>query len=209
MSHRDPKISEAQIKRFAWKVLRRFRAAGDHSHDINDFVQELWIAWTVAVNNFNPELGIPFGAYLQRGMKFHINQYANKTLTARYDEVVAISLDASLNDEDMTIANILPDMSERQDVTCEKKNMLDLATRTLSRDAVTYIKIMLDGSEEIKREIDAIEQRNNYAASLKVRGMLCLGLSEGVVFELMNLSYSKRGDVLREIENFGTGFGND
>jgi len=199
-NYRDPKNSEAQIKRFAWKVLRRFRAAGDHSHEIDDVVQELWIAWHKAVQAFNPEMGVPFGAYLMRGMKFHINKYADDHVTKRHDEVVALSMDMTF-DEDKAFANIIPDTAELQDEVVIKRGLFERVVAELSPDAKTFVRIMTDDSEELRHEVRAIEERNNYASSQRVRSLLPLGLSETAVFELMGATYRQRERILAEIEN--------
>lgn len=199
----DPKSSEAQIKRFAYKVMRRLHAAGGQSLGIEDIEQELWIAWLKASETFNPEYGVPFGAYLHRAMINHINTFADREVTRRHGEVIAMSLDKTIGDGDgASVSEIIPDEKESQDKLLEKKSALEAVLRRLSDQARAFVTMMVNPPHDLVAELSKMEARNEYAAKIKVAGALPIALTERIVFDLLGIERrSDRERVLSEIKN--------
>src|SRR5262245_8553728 len=76
------KTNEKRIWAAARRVLRRVQAAGGGSIQIEDIFTELTIAGRMAQQRFKPEEnpGVPFAAFLQRGMWLHINRWVKEEL---------------------------------------------------------------------------------------------------------------------------------
>ncbi|NIH77460.1 RNA polymerase sigma factor (sigma-70 family) [Ochrobactrum sp. P20RRXII] len=198
---RNPLESEAQIKRFAWKVLRRFRGAGHASLTHDDLVQELWVAWVKANQSFDGQYGVPFAAYLHRVMQNHINDFASKEITQRHSEVIAVSLDKPMSEDGGSIGEIIPDTQDGQDVELEQRNSLEAVLKALSGPAQAFVSMMIDPPEEVQMELRMIEARNSYASSRKIAGALPTMLSERIVFDLLCIeSRAQREGILHEIE---------
>lgn len=202
MIYRDPAYSEKAINSFAFKVSRRLYAAGDRTMSMDDIRQELWIAWTIAVQSFKEEQGIPFLAYLRNGMRLHINRYIEKHVTRRHSEVIAFSLDGE-NDEGKSTTSYeqVPSADPKPDEDIQEKSAVDALCRRLSPIAAQFVRLLYEQPEPLMKEVVAIVRKAEFASSMNQVVVNSGRLTRTMIFDLLGVPMNKRTDVLREIEN--------
>ena len=155
--------SKGQVERFAARVLRRLRAAGERSFSLSDIQQELWAAWCKARDNFDPQAGVPFAAYLQRGMMNHINRMVESSVRDSWE--TPISLDAGVDGEEGTnIGDAFPDHNaERQDERVFSAQVIAFLRSHASPMALSVIEILADPPQELMEEFRACTAKAHYA----------------------------------------------
>lgn len=207
------KIEESakQIGAYAFRALRRAHAAGDRSLTIEDLKQELSIAWCIAVRDFDDSKGVPFGAFLQRGMQLYMNRYIEKNVTRRHDEVGALSLEYTGNDAFMspygsdtpTFGDIVPDGKPGPNVSVEEESQMLYARRKLSKRAYQFVKILRDQPAEIMAQVQHVDARCAFGKSRGTSAPNSFRLTSSMVFDLMDATPHERKLVIAEVRNLG------
>jgi DNA-directed RNA polymerase specialized sigma24 family protein len=183
------------IKGFAYKVLRRVSSGGAHSVQLEDIVQELSIAWTIAQAKWNPELGVPFLAYLDRGMKLHINRWADAHVREAH-----VSLDAGGEDDDEGLGHtLIPDDRESQHDTLVQKQHLAKVLAKLSPRARQFVELLVDPPAELTAELKAIEAKRQFARERGVATQIITRINADLLFELTGTPAWERPKVMSEI----------
>lgn len=211
MIERDPKQDAKQVNSFASRALMRVRAAGDHITSLEDLKQELWVAWCLAVENFDAKAGVPFGAYLQRGMRQHINRHIEKHVSRRHDEVTALSLDYTVRDDDeeVAFADAVPSADPSPDVEIEWRSQLEYAMSLMSPRAKLFVSLLERQPPELLEEVRRLQARSDYA---RERGLPTLSfnrLTAAMVFDLIGASASERVKINHEIRHLSDLLGQD
>lgn len=186
---------------FAWKVVRRMHAAGARGLDVADIQQELAIAWMKAVEKWNPELGVPFGAYLHTGMRLHINRWAKVEIGA--SQFAPFSIDSaatSTDDEQQGLHEVIADTSQTPEEACHYKMMRAEVGRYLSPVADLFLKMLEDPPQEL---VDIFRAKQAKAKYARERGISCFeyrSITEALVFDLLGLGSFERTRVRAEIK---------
>ncbi|PZR92069.1 MAG: hypothetical protein DI537_14685 [Stutzerimonas stutzeri] len=205
IAYRDMKRSEAQVRAFARKVLRRIHALGGRSHTIEDVEQELWLAWCKCRESFNPEAGAAFSTYLFTGMRLHINRYIHDQFERFHDQTIAMSLDAEAqgDSEGASFSEIVPDQRDGQDIELERSDNFAFAMSKLSPRARQFLTFINDQPQELLDEVKRLEAKSEYARS---RGVACAvprRLASSIVLDLMGCSRAERAKILAEVHEMG------
>lgn len=192
--------NKRHIDSFSWKVVRRLHAAGVRALELADVQQELAIAWMKAAERWNPEIGVPFGAYLYRGMKLHINRWAETEVGA--SQFAPYSLDTmptSTDNEQEGLHDVIADTAETPEESCHYKMMRAEVGRFLSPTADLFLKMLEDPPPELVEIFRAKQAKAAYARS---RGISCFeyrSITEALVFDLLDLGPYERKLIRQEI----------
>ena len=205
---RDRKESEKAIRAFSYRVMRRLAAAGDHSLTQEDVQQELWLAWVVACQNYDAESGVPFLAYLQNGMRQHINRYIEKHVDRRHDEVTALSLDMTLEGNDLgeagdTFGEAVPSDDPHPGVGIEEESQFRWALSKLKPQAQMFLTLLKEQPVELLEEVRRVSDRCDYAKSRGIPGPFNNRLTAPMIFDLMGVSRVERIQITDELRKIG------
>lgn len=204
MEYRDPAVSKRQIEVFAHRVNRRLFAVGDKSMPLDDIRQELWIAWTNAVQSYKPESGVPFGAYLQRGMALHVRSWMRKTIEYRLPEVHAVSIDYTADGSDGEALGLHESVASSDDLPdqeIERRSNVKRLCEMLSPVAAKFVEILYTQPPELVEELVKVYQRADYGReAMNVIVPVQHRLTKNMIFDLLDVPRHKRDQVLAEID---------
>jgi DNA-directed RNA polymerase specialized sigma subunit len=207
--YRDPKESRAQIKAFAHKVLRRVHSLGARTQTLDDVEGELWVAWCLACERFNPEAGCAFSTYLYTGMRRHINRWIEKNFERFHDETVAASLDASYGSEmsedgsGSTLGEAVADTHMRQDQEYEQKDCFAYALTRLSDRAKMFLTFLKDHPPELMAQMKDLEAKAKHAKELGVTYAMPNRLTSFMIFDFMGATRVERKQIMDEVAQVG------
>jgi hypothetical protein len=191
------------INRVAFKVWRRMKAAGSRHVEIEEIRSELCIAWCEARDRFNPELGVPFPAYLTRGLYLHINRYVKnhmEEITNQNRSVVEAD-GVPFGDESLNLFEIIPNGDETIDQTLIRVEFFEEVKKRVSETTRMFLNLLVNTPPEILEEYQALDARIKFARS---RGYALSAppnrLSISFVLDFMQVERKDRRKILVEIE---------
>ncbi|WP_456868371.1 hypothetical protein [Galbibacter sp. BG1] len=205
----EPQKSEKAIKAFSWRVMKRLCAAGDggRAFSMEDIQQELRIAWVKASQAYSPELGVPFQAYLLNGMRLHINRVIEKHIERRHNEVIAMSLDASMSnsgDKPITLADAIADETIKEETDFEEDQHFKHAIRRLKPRAQLFITLLREQPEELLNEVIRMKKKAEYARDeMGMTASSTNRLTAWMIFDLMDAPNPERTEIMKEIRALG------
>ncbi|MBO6508746.1 MAG: hypothetical protein JJ979_09765 [Roseibium sp.] len=189
------------IRKFAFKVLRRARAANLRGIELDDIIQELSFPYLTAREKFDPELGYRFSTFLNRGMQLHINRWFDEQL--RNDQQTPMSMDADIDTADGTATtahDLMADQTEPADQLLAERQFLEALKTRLSERAVVFIRLLLNPPYEIYCEMNAMRAR---ATMARERGgaqyPVPLNVTSSIIFDLMGADSVERAKIRKEI----------
>lgn len=192
------------VRSFAGRVARRINSMTHDRRDIDDIEQECWVAWCLANKAYNPESGVPFGAYLMNGMKLHMNRYVEKNIGRRTDEVFAVSLDQSVNPNDDQGEDLLGEMIAAEIdsplVALEEADQFVLVCKLLTPRARQFVEILYRQPEAMLAEVRALGARSELGHTQGITVPFSNRLTSSMVFKLMGVTSAERTSILREID---------
>lgn len=193
-----------RIRSMSWKVYREARRAGATSLERADIEQELWIAYCKARDSFNPEYGVPFGAYLTNGLKKFAAGMMRNQVYNRIAEEWAVSMSNHSDDDDgPSIGDRLPSPDPTPDRLVEATNIMEWAESRLSERARLFLQILHEPPQALLEEIKIAEARSDYARSLGVTHMHYSAVTTAAVFKVMDADRRERGHILKEVRAIG------
>lgn len=201
--YKDWRYAEPAIKSFAYKVARRLLAVGAPTMTLEDVTQELWVAWCIAVESYDPESNVPFLAFLRSGMKMHMNRYIEKNVNRRIAEVWATSFDASVGDDEedgATLHESIPSADPSPFDKIAEDQAIERISKRLSKDARVFLNILYKQPPEILAEVRALSARYEYARERGLKPYFSNRLTSAVIFDAMGISSARRTKIIREIE---------
>lgn len=187
------------VERFAGKVFRRCRAAGAKSIQLADITQELWIAWCKARDTFDPSQGVPFGAYLQRGMMNHINRYAGFEI--EQSNSAPYSLDQPVGgEENATLGMFIEDRNTvAADDAVFNRQAVDLVLKKASPVTRRLLEFLLEPPEEMIQEFEALKARSKFARERGFYGSEARSVRISFVADFMGLDTAQKQEVMQEL----------
>lgn len=193
------KECETLIKSFGSKVLRRLRAAGCSTMQLEDILQELSVAWYLASKGFEPNDKVRFKTYLYSTMRQHINRWAENEL--RHTRATAFSLDDSFlaDDEEKGSHDIVSanDVSADDIVLAKesRKRVLD----KVSPRAQQFYQFLDNPPMELVQELRGLQSKAAWARSRGIRAIAPKSINSAVVFSLMDATRFERSAILKEL----------
>lgn len=199
-----PEDSKRQIERFAYRVGRRLAAAGAPSHLIEDVKQELWIAWLKACERYDPQGGASFSTYLANGMRLHINRWVDDNVSHRHAEVVALSIDFQMGDDEDggSLEAVLPDRQPSPEETLMEKIDLERALEDLPPRAAQFVRLLADPPAALFEQLFAVQARSAYGSKLGISSPVRAHISSGLIFDLMGATRLERSSIFRQIREY-------
>lgn len=202
----DMKLCEKVINRLALRVLRRLQAASSRALliSLEDLKQEMWIGACIAEKKFDAERGVPFAAYLQRGLMLHINRYIEEQHERCPAYSYALSLDQGMPGEgddgaEMTLSNSVPSDEEiTEDRIIRISHVMKLREK-LSTEARIVVDLLVTQPEEILEDLSKQRFKAEMAQKIGVPYARTNKISMQLIFELMGIDRSKRAKILNEI----------
>lgn len=193
--------SAEQIKKGAARYLRRAHAAGARSVTLDDVISEMNVAWCIARDKFDPSLGVPFGAYLSRGMQLHVNRWIDEQVG---HAIGAFSLDeTSVADGDEAHEWAVPDANPLPDQILEEKHLWARAMSELSTEAALFVSLLREPPPALYEEMKAIQVRSEHARSRGIPSVSPSFITGNLVLDLMGLARSDRNRIYAELKELG------
>lgn len=181
---------------FSRKAFNRAKSAKVKDIDQIDIYHECIIAWCKARDLFKPELGIPFKAYLFKGVKDHVNKFLDKKMTHAHNAGVSIDED---NDEENTFHDIIPSDDIPIDQVLIQSDLIAKVTNDLSDLAKMFLGLLINTPEELLNEHEKIMLRNQHACSKGIIKQTPKFITESLVIRLMGLTKRESTLIKQEI----------
>ena len=196
----DYKDSVELIRRLSWSIARKLHGSGAMSMSREDVEQELWCVWCRARDTFNPELGVPFRAYLLEGVR--LSKLAiNRKIYKRIDEERAVRLDAPVGDEEQSssLIDLLPDGGPLQDDMMLEAKHFAWALSKLSARAALFLKLLYEQPPELLDQMRELQARADYARSIGAQNIMISHITTSLVFRLMGADRPERTKIFAEL----------
>ena len=204
---RDPKLDKAQVKSFAYKVLKRVHALGAKTQTIDDVESELWIAWCIACDRYDAEGGAAFSTFLYSGMRRHINRWIEKNFERFHEETVAASLDGQMDlgadGEGSQLGQLVADTAERQDERYQRENCFTYALTRVSPRAGQFLKFLKDHPPELITMMKDLEAKAAFAKQQGVSYAMPHRITSSMLFDFMGASRVERKQIMDEVTQIG------
>ena len=202
---RNPKDDKAQVKAFAYKVLRRVHALGAKTQTIEDIESELWVAWCIAAEKFDPAGGASFKTFLYQGMRLHINRWIEKSFERFHDETIAASLEAGSPDDANrgTFGEVVADTKERQDQAFQREDCFQYALTRVSDRAGMFLKFLRDNPPELMNRMKDLEAKAKHAREIGASYAMPHRLTSSMIFDFMGASRVERKQIMEEVTQIG------
>jgi len=191
--------SERLVNSFARRVMRRAQAAGAKSVQLADIVQECWVAWCQARDRYDATTGVPFGAYLMRGMQQHINRWIKEEIGERLMAPVALDATGGDDEDDNSLHNVIADGGSLPDEIVELANQKAYVLERLSPLARQFVTLLTDPPKELLEEVQAIQARAEWGRSRGLNTFAPRDVTAPLVFDLMGLNRTDRSKIYREL----------
>lgn len=189
---------ERVIKGSAWRYLRRAHSAGARSVQLEDVVSELSVAWCIARDKFNPDHGVPFGAYLQTGMRNHINRWIDDQIGFG----AALALDDDAYDDSATsIHEVIADGAPLQDEVISDREQFDRNVARLSPESQQFVKLLANPPPALYAEMTAIQARAEFAKARGIQTGAPAHITGALVLDLMGASRVDRNRIYHEVKS--------
>ncbi|AMB48376.1 hypothetical protein [Methylobacterium sp. AMS5] len=187
------------LKKWAPRYLRRAHAAGARSVGLEDVVGEMSLAWTIASQKFDASLGVPWRAYLARGLMNHVNRWIDDQIG---HSAYAMSLDAGGDSEEGSEAHewLVSDDSARPDELLEEKHSFERALSELSIEAATFVKLLNNPPAFLFEELQAIQCRAKTARERGIASSAPKAITGNLILDFMGIGQAGRNRIYAEIK---------
>jgi energy-converting hydrogenase A subunit M len=189
--------SDRLIRSFAWKVFRRMSSGKVRVMEFEDIYQELLTVWCVARDKWNPDLGVPFNAYLMRGMKQHINRWVEKEFD--FKQLAPYDMDDAGDEAGYGAHHFVADPVIRADEALEAQHVLERLHSELSMESNQFLDIMENPSDEVLQIVEAMRKRADYAKARGLNSLATDDLTPSLVMDLLGHNRSERKRIYDEI----------
>ena len=204
MDYKDHKEDERMIFALTYRVVRRLQSLPQVVMSKEDIEQELWIAWCKARDAFQPSRGIPWAAYLQRGMRQHINRVVDVQIERFEGQTFALSLDAQFGDDNsLTLSEVIPSAAPLPCEEAERESNYQRALDELSGRAAQFVILMHAQPKILLNEVLVAQDKAEQAVKLGAPYNAPRRLTTAMVFDLMGAQRSERTKITKEVERVG------
>ncbi|QIG69115.1 RNA polymerase sigma-70 factor protein [Rhizobium phage RHph_N1_15] len=197
IEHKD---SVDLIRRLSWSIARKLHGSGATSMSQEDVEQELWIVWCRARDTFDPELGVPFRAYLIEGIR-RSKLAINRKMFKRIGEERAQRLDAPVGGEDESTAlvDLMPSNEPLPDAQADEATHIAWALSKLSARTALFLKLLYEQPPELLEQMRLLKARADYADQIGAKNILISHITTSFVFRLMDADRPERTKILAEL----------
>lgn len=209
MEYQDPKFSEKAVNMFAGRVARRLSSITSVPLGLDDIKQELWCAWCVSRERFDPELGVPFLAFLRRGMALHINRVVDRQVFDEAEFTFALSLNAAAPscEDGQELIDILPNDEESAFDILARQETVALILDHLDERDVNVVRILIEQPPELMSELRLIEAKREFAKETNSGTNYSNRLTFCVIYDLLGFTRVGRAQSLKRIQETARRYG--
>jgi DNA-directed RNA polymerase specialized sigma24 family protein len=200
----DMAQSERMIRSLANKVVNRLATIPQKVFSREDIEQELWIAWCKARDKYEPGRGVPWQAFLQRGMKNHINREIEKHVERFEGQTFALSLDMQAGeDNESTLSEVIPSPDPMPHERTERASNYAMAMELLSDRAKVYVSLLHDQPPELLHELSMMHDKAEQAVKVGAPFNVSRHITSRMIFDLMGAERNERSKIKKEVETMG------
>lgn len=205
----EPKIgvdmaeSTRIISQLSRRVLRRLPASSVLS--LEDIQQEMWIAWCAAREAFDATRGVPFGAFLYRGLINHINRYVHHNVWRFPEQTFALSLDFQYSGENSegTLGDVIASDAEAPEIIVERQSCYQAALKRLSQRARVFVILLHEQPRALVREVMLAADKAEHAKKIGAPFAQPKRITASLVFDLMGAPALERKKIVAEVAKVG------
>jgi DNA-directed RNA polymerase specialized sigma24 family protein len=192
---------ETLVKRFSGAFYRKMLRSGVTAFTLEDIQQEHWLGFCRARNSYSAETGVPFQAYLIKGLE-QLQSEMRRKVSKRFHERNHLSLDAPIGDEDskMQLHETLAGDEEELGSSLDRDQQIERLCANLSDRARTYVQLIYRQPAELLEQTKAIRARAEHASNIGIAHFAPSGVSSSLVFKLMGAPRQERTRINAEIE---------
>jgi DNA-directed RNA polymerase specialized sigma24 family protein len=198
--------SERLVHSLANRVVRRLRSIPQKVMSKEDIEQELWVAWCKARDSYSSDYGVPFAAYLSRGMKLHINRVVEVQIERFKEQTFALELDRPMDSADGeggTLMDVIPSDTVGADEYVERNDTFQRAIETLSDRARIVVTLLNDQPQELLGEALLSQKKAEFSRTLGAPFLPTMRITTSMVFDLIGANRSERRKIMLEIKSLG------
>jgi DNA-directed RNA polymerase specialized sigma24 family protein len=189
------------LKKFAGQVTKRLMAMGSTTK-YDDVLSECCIAWCMARDSWESERGVPFVAFLVRGMRNHVNQFANKEIF--HHNGSHLDLDAPSDGfEDSEGHEFIADRdAEDPEDTVILADRREKALKRLSPRARQFVELLESPPKCLVEIVSAMAARREFAIERGISSPATpRRVLPGLIFRFMGASRVEQTRISKEIED--------
>lgn len=193
---------KAQIDRFARRAHMRLQAAGARGYELGDVVQECAVAYVIAADRWDQASGVPFRAYLARGMQNHVNRWAEKEIGQSLG--ANVSLDAELGDGDdgsMTLHEAVGASHPTAEDELLASRAREYALARLTPRTKQFVELFDNPPEFLVEALRAEQQKVESGRERGIPGIAANVIGAGLVFEFMGSNRLERARIRAELKD--------
>jgi len=187
------------IRSFAFKVLKRAHSAGASSVSMDDIYQELCIAWCRARDAWDAQYGVPFLAFLNRGMHHHINRWVQSQI----DNGRCVSLEApvgGIGEEGTEKHDRIPDENGLAGIEeFELADFKDFVSARLSPRARTFLQLIAEPPQFLRDAVRQGQARASAGRARDINGFAPARVTAAMVFDFMDATNRERVAIYKEL----------
>lgn len=197
------KESERQINSLSFKFNRRIHRLGGKSHSIEDTRQEMWAAFCIARDKFDPEGGASFKTFLHRMIFWHMNRYIAVQFEKRHEEVIAAQIGESFDGDEGNFIHepADPNALDIEQVLIEASSFRQ-SQKKLSPGAAKFIEVLLRAPDVMADDFLALNEKAKHARNLGVRYARPPRITSSIVFDIMGVTRPDRTLIMKELNAY-------
>jgi hypothetical protein len=191
------------IKRNAYKVMRRLQAAGASFLQMDDIEQEMWVAYSIARDRYDPASNVPFLAYFTLGLRNHVNRCIERHIERNPGQTYALSLQQSVDpDDNSTLEEAVPSSVNTEREIGEKLTY-EYALTQMRPLTAQFVRLMVELPEELCAEALKAQAKASHGRSMGITVSIQRQVTKKMIFDLLDCTPAERRSILNEIESFG------
>lgn len=186
--------------KLALRVQRRLHSFGVRHIELDDLMQEAYVAYVLAARSWDSSRGVPFGLYFARGLTHHLNRVVLGE--ERQRAMMGLSLDEFLTpEEDGSTHEIIPAVQDDPERELLLKERGERVLRKLSGPARKILELLRDPPPFLFQQVEAIQARALYARSIGRNSVVAAEITLGLIADFLGLSRYERRQLYSEINN--------
>lgn len=196
MTNTDFSKVERLARSFSYKVYRRLVSAGVRCLSVDDIFQESVIAYCGARDNYSEDRDVPFHLYFLKGMKNHLNRWADEMIKNQGGSTISIQTKIG---EDSELHEILISDKDNQEDILIRNDTYNYHCDQLSPRAKQFVDFINEPPVQLYKQLDILRLKSEY---FRARGINCSALKQinrSIIFDLMGADMLERNAIRKEI----------
>ncbi len=188
---------ERLVHQCARKGYSRLKAAGCHSVDLEDVVQEMRITFEGCRLRFDRDKGVEFSTYLYRAIWQNFNRFADAMISGSGP----VSLDTSGALEEGGLHEVIADDRDGPEDVFEQRQRRERALKRLKPLTRRVVEFLDDTPQEMLEGLRALQAKAQWVQERTGRSRLIpRTVSLTFVMNMMGLSQRQRVELRRDLD---------